>query len=427
MNAIEVKNLTKVYKLYEKPVHRLKESLSLRKRRYHREHFALCGLNLTVKKGECLGIMGRNGAGKSTLLKLVTGVLSPTEGEISVNGRISALLELGAGFNEDYTGIENIYLNGTIMGFSREEMDARVEDILAFADIGDYAYQPVRMYSSGMFVRLAFAVAISVEPDILIVDEALAVGDIMFQVKCYRKFRELREKGKTILFVTHALDTILKYCDRAVVMDGGKIVGEGTPAEMVDLYKQVLVGLAPDDDALPDRSGQQRACDVAATARREDAPKETLDYGTKQATIESAGVYAGDGTRTDTVTAGEAFTVRMRVRFCEDMAEPVFAFTIKDVKGYEITGTNTMFEGLSTGAYRKGDVAEVAFTQRLNLTGGGYVISLGCVGFEGDAFKAYHRLYDCLPLQVVNPKQGVGVVHPMSEIGVCRKDGREGS
>lgn len=421
MNAIEVKNLTKIYKLYEKPVYRLKESLSLRKRKYHREHFALQNLDLSVIKGECLGIMGRNGAGKSTLLKCITGVLSPTSGEVAVHGRVSALLELGAGFNEDYTGIENIHLNGTIMGFSREETDARIGDILAFADIGDYAYQPVRTYSSGMFVRLAFAVAISVEPDILIVDEALAVGDIMFQVKCYRKFRELRGKGRTILFVTHALDTILKYCDRAVVMDAGRIVGEGPPAGMVDLYKQVLVGLAPGEDALPEGFGRQRP--AGAVGRAEDGPKEALDYGTGQAAIESYGVFAGGGTKTDTVTAGEAFTVRMRVRFNEDVPEPVFAFTVKDVKGFEITGTNTMFEGFDTGAYRKGDAADVEFTQRLDLMGGGYVISLGCVGFDGDAFRVYHRLYDCLPLQVVNPKQGVGVVHPMSEISVRRTDG----
>ena len=192
--AIQVQHLTKMYKLYEKPSDRLKESLGLSRKKKYREHYALRDVNFDIEEGECVGIIGTNGSGKSTILKIITGVLSPTEGEVKVNGRISALLELGAGFNMEYTGLENIYLNGTMIGFTEEEIDARLDDILAFADIGDFVHQPVKMYSSGMFVRLAFAVAINIDPEILIVDEALSVGDVFFQAKCYHKFEEFKKE-----------------------------------------------------------------------------------------------------------------------------------------------------------------------------------------------------------------------------------------
>ena len=191
----------------------MKESLHPLRKRYHRDFYALSGVSLQLIKG-IIGIIGKNGSGKSTLLKILTGVLTPTSGKVEVNGRVSALLELGAGFNPEFTGLENVFFNGSIMGYSRHEMDAKIDDILAFADIGDFIHQPVKMYSSGMFARLAFAVAINVDPDILIVDEALSVGDAAFQSKCFQKFQEFREKGKTILFVTHSVDLIIKYCSR---------------------------------------------------------------------------------------------------------------------------------------------------------------------------------------------------------------------
>ena len=202
-NAITVKDVTKVYRLYDKPIDRLKESLSLTHKSYHKDFYALNGLSFNVEKGQTVGIIGTNGSGKSTILKIITGVLTPTTGQVDVEGKISALLELGAGFNMDYTGIENIYMNGTMMGYSRKEMDEKLQDILDFADIGDFVYQPVKTYSSGMFVRLAFALNINVEPEILIVDESLSVGDVFFQSKCYRRMEEIRQKGTTILMVTH--------------------------------------------------------------------------------------------------------------------------------------------------------------------------------------------------------------------------------
>ena len=208
-SAISVKDVTKIYRLYEKPIDRLKEAMSITHKNFHRDFYALNGISFDVNKGETVGIIGTNGSGKSTILKIITGVLTPTTGEVEVDGVISALLELGAGFNMDYTGIENIFMNGTMMGFSRKEMEAKLQDILEFADIGDFVYQPVKTYSSGMFVRLAFALAINVEPEILIVDEALSVGDVFFQAKCYRRMEEIRKNGTTILMVTHDMGCLL--------------------------------------------------------------------------------------------------------------------------------------------------------------------------------------------------------------------------
>ena len=213
--AIRADHVSKMYRLYDRPRDRIKEAFSLTRRTYYKEHYALQDVSFDVHRGETVGIIGTNGAGKSTILKIITGVLSPTGGNVTVNGRISALLELGAGFNMEYSGLENVYLNGTMIGFSREEIDQKLDDILSFADIGDFIYQPVKTYSSGMFVRLAFAVAINIDPEILIVDEALSVGDAFFQVKCYHKFEEFKRQGRTILFVSHDLGSINKYCDRA--------------------------------------------------------------------------------------------------------------------------------------------------------------------------------------------------------------------
>ena len=236
--AIRVADVTKIYKLYDNPKDRLKESLGLTRKKCYQEHYALNHINFEVKKGETVGIIGTNGSGKSTMLKLITGVLTPSSGEIQVDGRISALLELGAGFNMEYTGIENIYLNGTMIGFSRNEIDEKMQEILDFADIGEFVHQPVKSYSSGMFVRLAFAVAININPEILIVDEALSGGDVFFQAKCYRKFEEFKQQGKTILFVSHDLGSITKYCDRAILLNKGEKIFEGTPKETVDIYKR---------------------------------------------------------------------------------------------------------------------------------------------------------------------------------------------
>lgn len=238
--AIRVENLSKVYKLYDKPIDRLKESLHPFKKKYHKDFYALNSISFDVKRGTTVGIIGRNGAGKSTLLKIITGVLSPTSGHVKVNGKIASLLELGAGFNPEYTGVENIYLQGTLIGYSQEEMDSKVDSILAFAEIGDFVYQPVKSYSSGMFARLAFAIAINVEPDILIVDEALSVGDASFQNRCIRKMEEIGEKGVTILFVSHDTQTVNKFCNQVIWIDGGSIKEKGDPNLILENYMSFM-------------------------------------------------------------------------------------------------------------------------------------------------------------------------------------------
>lgn len=234
--AIESSNLTKIYYLYNDPKDRILETLKIGKRVYHQEFVALNKVSFNVEKGEVVGIIGTNGAGKSTLLKIITGVLAPTDGQIKINGKVSALLELGAGFNQECSGLENIYLNGRMMGYSRKEMDARCQQIIDFADIGEFINQPVKMYSSGMFARLAFAVAINVAPDILIVDEALSVGDIFFQNKCFKKFDELRRKGVTILFVSHDIGSVRQMCSRAIWLEKGQVKAIGEAPNICDMY-----------------------------------------------------------------------------------------------------------------------------------------------------------------------------------------------
>lgn len=239
-DIIEIRNVVKSYKLYEKPIDRLKEALSPTHKVYHKDFIALDGISFNIKKGDALGILGKNGSGKSTLLKLITGVLSPTSGTIQVNGKISAILELGAGFNAEYTGKENIYLNGLMMGLSRAEIEEKMDDIITFADIGDFIEQPVKIYSSGMFARLAFAVSINVEPDILIVDEALAVGDVRFQTKCIDKMKELKNNGTTILFVSHATEQVKRFCNKAIWLKDGEIQAIGESSEVADLYEDYM-------------------------------------------------------------------------------------------------------------------------------------------------------------------------------------------
>lgn len=395
--AIRVRNLKKVYKLYDKPSDRFKEAFGLTRKKC-KEHYALNGVNLEISQGETVGIIGTNGSGKSTILKIITGVLSPTEGEVEVHGRISALLELGAGFNMEYNGIENVYLNGTMMGFSKKEIDEKLPEILKFADIGDYVYQPVKTYSSGMFVRLAFAVAINIEPEILIVDEALSVGDVFFQAKCYHKFEEFKQMGKTIVFVSHDLSSISKYCDRVYLLNQGNLLGEGSPKEMIDAFKRVLVG----QYEVPDEENE-------STVLPEGVQNpELLEYGTKQAEITEFYLTDDKKVKTTAVIKGSTFTIHVKVRFKERIVAPIFAFSFKNIKGTEITGTNSMIEKAFLQPVEAGSVKEVTFTQKMSLQGGEYLLSLGVTGYTGSDFQVYHRLYDVLNVTVVSDKDTVG-------------------
>ena len=400
--AIAVDHISKVYKLYDKPMDRMVEALGLTKKKKYREHFALSDVSFQVKKGECVGIIGTNGSGKSTILKIITGVLNPTGGTLTVNGRIQALLELGAGFNMEYTGIENIYLNGTMNGFTEQEIESRMQDILDFADIGDYVKQPVKTYSSGMFVRLAFSVAINIDPEILIVDEALSVGDVFFQAKCYHKFEEFKKMGKTIIFVSHDLSSVSKYCDRVVLLNQG--------VKLIDDYKRVLVGQYELPESKSESSllnDEQIQVAVQKKAAKQDTSK-LLEYGTKEAVIEQFYMTDDRGTESKSIIKGSEFTIHMKVRFMADLPAPIFAFSIKTVKGTEITGTNTMFEKAFLEPVKAGAVKDITFTQKMSLQGGEYLLSFGVTGYDGNDFQVYHRLYDALDLTVISDKNTVG-------------------
>ncbi len=423
--AIRVQDVTKLYKLYDKPSDRFKESLGLSKKIKYREHYALHNLNFDVQKGECVGIIGTNGAGKSTILKIITGVLNPTSGNVEINGRISALLELGAGFNMEYTGLENIYLNGTMIGFSRSEIDQKLDDILSFADIGDFIHQPVKTYSSGMFVRLAFAVAINIDPEILIVDEALSVGDVFFQAKCYKKFEDFKQQGKTILFVSHDLGSISKYCDRVVLLNKGQKLAEGKPKEMVDMYKKVLVGQLDLDHVEEEQENMAKSPNIEQILNKksEDGTwkrqltnnQNAIEYGDKKAEIVDYAILDDQGNITNSVEKGKDFYIRMKVRMNEPIQLPIFAYSIKDSKGTEITGTNTMYEKTN---FEVGKIMDVTFRQKMSLQGGEYLLSLGCTSFEADDFVVYHRLYDVCNIAVVSDKNTVGYYDMDSKITV---------
>ena len=405
--AITVKDLKKVYKLYDKPSDRFKEAFGLTRKKA-KEHYALNGVSLEIFQGETVGIIGTNGSGKSTILKIITGVLSPTSGEVNVSGRISALLELGAGFNMEYNGIENIYLNGTMIGFSEKEIDEKLQDILDFADIGDYVYQPVKTYSSGMFVRLAFAVAINIDPEILIVDEALSVGDVFFQAKCYHKFEEFKKMGKTIVFVSHDLSSISKYCDRVYLLNQGNLLGEGSPKEMIDAFKRVLVG----QYEIHDKE------DMDIHIPENVLNPELLEYGTKQAEMTEFYITDDKGVKTTAVIKGTEFTIHVKVAFHDRIVAPIFAFSFKNIKGTEITGTNSMIEKAFLEPVEAGVVKEVTFKQNMSLQGGEYLLSLGVTGYEGSEFQVYHRLYDVLNVTVVSDKDTVGFYDMNSKVEV---------
>ena len=418
--AIEISNITKVYKLYNKPSDRLKETFSIRKKILHRDFLALKNVSFDVYEGEILGIIGKNGSGKSTILKIITNVLTPTNGTAKINGKIAALLELGAGFNMEYTGIENIYLNGQMIGFSKEEMDEKLEDIVNFADIGEHIYQPVKTYSSGMFARLAFSVAISVDPDILIVDEALSVGDVFFQNKCYRKFEDFRRRGKTILFVTHDMGSVIKYCNRAILLNAGEKIAEGNPQEMVDLYKKVMVGQWKSDEdkriILKNEITKKGKINTKLWKEQMLINPDIEVYGDCRAEIIDFGIFNMSGDIGNNVYKGDFYEVKMKVKINDDIREPIFAYKLRDIKGSELTGTNTLLENIDTSYIKVGDIVTVSFKQKQYLQPGQYLLSLGCTGYEGDQFVVFNRNYNCCVLGVVAEKGTVGFFDSESQV-----------
>ena len=429
---IRLENVEKVYRIFHRQLDRIRSALFPDTRVYHQDFKALSDISLSISTGETVGIVGRNGSGKSTLLQIICGILQPTRGKVEVHGRISALLELGAGFNPEFTGRENVYLNGAILGLSREEIDECFEDIETFAGIGEFIDRPVKTYSSGMYIRLAFAVAINVHPDILIVDEALSVGDTLFQAKCFAKFRQFQEQGVTILFVTHSMDLVTRYCSRAFLLDGGQLLRQGTAKEVVDFYNRLLVegsgdaqtkepcegdAIALQDD---DQSGQAERL-LAHMKESEYAFQLNPDenrYGNGKAEIMEVGIFDRQGRPYQSLRQGEKCEIRMQVMAHADLDKPVFAFTIKDVKGFDLTGTNTFFHGIDTGLMKQGMLYRIRFTQVISLNSGSYLLSFGCAGFENGEYVVYDRRYDLMTFEVIASRQSVGIFDSDSTIDI---------
>lgn len=426
-NAIEISHLSKIYKIFSRPVDRIKESLLPFHKRYSTDFFAIRDLSLNVKKGETLGIIGKNGAGKSTLLKIVTGVLTPTSGTVRVYGRIASLLELGAGFNPDMTGVENIYMNGDIMGISRKDMDSRIDDIIAFADIGGFINQEVKTYSSGMFARLAFAVNAFLEPDILIVDEALSVGDLEFQSKCYRKFKQLREKGITILLVTHDTNAILNYCSQAVLLEKGSVIAEGNPKAVVDIYKKRV---AEQVKLRYDRRKKQKNnvhLNVQIDKNKESfglykdklaLNKNLIEYGDKACEITDFAVINHKKEVTSIINNGEKIEIYIKIHINQSISSPIVAFSIKDFKGLEVLGTNTLIMGEDIGKCNPGEDIKLSFKTRIPIHSGKYQLSLGCTEYLPTGLCVHHRLYDVMFLEVVADRETCGIADVQPEINI---------
>lgn len=399
MKAITVKNLTKIYKLYDEPSHRMLESFHPLRKRYHREFHALHDVSFEIDRGQTVGIIGRNGSGKSTLLKIITGVLNSTTGIVCTNGRISSLLELGAGFNPDYTGIENVYLQGTIMGMTKDDIAAKMDDILEFADIGEYVNHPVKTYSSGMFVRLAFAVAINVEPDILIVDEALSVGDARFQIKCFERIKQMQDNGKTILFVSHDLQTIKQFCDMAILIDAGKLIDIGAPNPVINHYTKIL--FAAENSSEIDKELVVNGKLVIEDVTEESTESTEYRYGTQKGLITDADILDGHSIPIRVINSCDETIVKMVVKAKKNIEKPIYAITIKTTKGLEVYGTNTYYKGMKFEPILQGELLEIRFRQRMCIMPGSYFLSFGFVELEGDNIIPLDRRYDAIEFKVL--------------------------
>jgi len=368
--AVRFDNVTKIYKLYDSPKDRFKETFSIRKKKYSKDFYALNDVSFTIKRGETVGIVGKNGSGKSTLLKILTGVLNQTAGGIGVNGKISALLELGAGFNMEFTGMENIYLNGTILNIPKEEMDKKLDSIISFADIGEFIHQPVKTYSSGMFVRLAFSVAIHVDPEILIVDEALAVGDTRFQMKCMDKFVEFMNAGRTVIIVSHDLNMIKRFCKRAIWLNDGALVMDGDVDTVTDRYNDFLksgLAFAEYSESLKlEKTGAEEGAEAGGASGAPDSERNAI------AEISSVKLFDKSGNEISDVPFGEDITLEIDYEvFEENVAHPVLGVAIRSVDHKYICGLNTLLDDKRIPWIKGHNICRLSY-ERFNLTGGGY-------------------------------------------------------
>lgn len=439
--AIDIKNVSKIYKMYERPVNRLKESLSFGRRNYHKDFYALDHVNFQVKKGDTVGIIGRNGAGKSTLLKIITGVLAPSSGEVKVNGKISSLLELGAGFNPEFTGIENIYLNGTVMGFSRKEMDAKLKNILEFADIGDFVHQPVKTYSSGMYVRLAFSVAINVEPDVLIVDEALAVGDAKFQLKCFKRLEDLKKSGITIFFVSHSTEQVKDLCKKALLLENGKVIYEGDPKEAsVKYFDLIFPKTNQNSESEYEKGKDVNSCidnlkssmkKNAFTCFPEKMTSNNQNFGVGGAKIDWIEIYGTNGT--NVFSGGESIVIRVKYSWDIDFLKEIqlqnnlapdvgIGIALADGKGNYVFGCNN-FDKEVIANFKENDtyIFELKFIMPYLRSGAYFITAAISVGTQSHHVQL--KWYDYfLQMECMSSRKNVyGIMHLDYEMNLLEK------
>ena len=417
--VLKIEGLSKDYKMFARKKDRIIETLFPGVER-HGVFEAMHDFNLEVKKGEVLGVLGKNGAGKSTLLKMITGVVTPTKGTIEAKGKISSLLELGTAFNQELTGYENIYQHGQVMGLTNEEIKNREQEIIEFADIGDHLYQPVKTYSSGMFARLAFACAINVDPEILIVDEVLSVGDMAFQLKCFKKFQQFKEKGKTILFVTHSIADVLKNCTRTIILQNGKKTFDGGVKEGVELYKKIITGNAPTENKTEEKKFVKGKEEKTWKSHFNENPN-VIEYGNLKAEVIDYGIFDENNKYLSFIDNEKTVVLKSKIKFNEEIDNPIFTMTIKDFNGLEVAGTNTMIEKIYPGKFQKGEIAEVEFKQKLPIAPNKYTLSFSCTHINANGeLEVLNRKYEALLIEIISSKDNVGLVKLDTKINIKR-------
>ena len=425
--AIKVENLSKCYPIFDTPRDRLKQMIIPRlqraygfsPRKYYREFWALRDVSFEVKRGETVGIMGRNGSGKSTLLQLICGTLAPTGGSLQINGRIAALLELGSGFNPDFTGRENVYLNASVLGLSQQEIEARFQSIADFAEIGDFIEQPTKTYSSGMIVRLAFAVAINVDPEILIVDEALSVGDELFQRKCFSRIESIKNNGATILFVSHSGGQVVELCDRAILLDSGEKLDAGLPKQILARYQKLLYApaekreemrknilqgeevIAGDVDKLHKETPKDESQDMVEFFDPDFRPTSTVEYESRGAVISNPGIFTLDGKPVNVLVRGRRYKYQYHVEFTQGAINVRYGMLIKTVSGFELGGATSLPLNSQNFAYQPPNKVCIVYQFTCNLNSGTYFMNAGVSGTVGEDEVHLHRLLDACVFKVM--------------------------
>lgn len=406
--AVRALNLSKEYYIYSSPQKRFLEILFGGKREFHRKFSALKTISFEIEEGTSVGIVGRNGSGKSTLLQMIAGTLTPTSGTIQVNGKIAALLELGSGFNPEFTGRENVYLYGSIMQMSQKEINQRIEEIISFADIGDFIDQPIKTYSSGMHVRLAFSAAIHINPDILLIDEALAVGDPAFQLKCFEKINDFRKNGKTIIFVSHDINIISQFCDRVLVLSGGELSFDGKPMEGLNIYKAILFS----GGKIKSTKGVKKTeANISNSDKGVALNKQECRSGTAEAEIFQIRIINQNGQSQQVFLSSEETSIIFSVRALSYIKEPVYGIIIKNKEGLQVYGKNSLHQRISCPPLKKGDIQEIHFRQRLYLNANDYFLTVGVAQFQSGEMISLDRRSDVVQFKIVGTEDSFGIAN----------------